>query len=251
MDAYVRDEILYREGVALGLDRDDPVIKRRVRQKLEVIAEEGKLAARAATDADLAAYLEKNAANVSRRPGMVSFEQVYFDPARHRPPGDRRRRRAAALNAAATRRGLGQPTMLPAACARTCRWTWWSRDFGASSRLSSRSCRSSTWAGPVPSAFGLHLVRVTARTAGVTCRRWTRCAQAVAREWENERRRKPHWPRTTRACASDYEVVIEGERCRQRPPDERRDPRTGAAPAAGIGWRCRPRPTSSVPPICN
>ena len=40
VDAYVRDEILYREGLALGLDRDDALIKRRVRQKFEVIAEE-------------------------------------------------------------------------------------------------------------------------------------------------------------------------------------------------------------------
>jgi hypothetical protein len=39
VDAYIRDEIMYREGTALGLDRDDPVIKRRVRQKLDVIAE--------------------------------------------------------------------------------------------------------------------------------------------------------------------------------------------------------------------
>ncbi len=40
IESYVRDEILYREGVTLGLDRDDIVVKRRVRQKLEVMAEE-------------------------------------------------------------------------------------------------------------------------------------------------------------------------------------------------------------------
>src|SRR5690349_4708442 len=40
IDPYVRDEILYREGVNLGLDRDDIVIKRRVRQKIEVMQEE-------------------------------------------------------------------------------------------------------------------------------------------------------------------------------------------------------------------
>ena len=40
IEAYVHDEILYREGVRLGLDRDDLVVKRRVRQKIELIAEE-------------------------------------------------------------------------------------------------------------------------------------------------------------------------------------------------------------------
>jgi len=54
VDSYVRDEILYREGVALGLDRDDAVIKRRVRQKLDVLFEES-IAQNPATDADLQA----------------------------------------------------------------------------------------------------------------------------------------------------------------------------------------------------
>src|SRR6188508_780449 len=40
IESYVRDEILYREGVRLGLERDDIVVKRRVRQKIEMIAEE-------------------------------------------------------------------------------------------------------------------------------------------------------------------------------------------------------------------
>ena len=40
VDSHVRDEILFREGAALGLLEDDPVIKRRVRQKLEVLVEE-------------------------------------------------------------------------------------------------------------------------------------------------------------------------------------------------------------------
>src|SRR5215204_4456529 len=61
IESYVRDEIMYREGARLGLDRDDLVVKRRVRQKIEVIAEED-AATRAPTDADLAAYLIANQA---------------------------------------------------------------------------------------------------------------------------------------------------------------------------------------------
>src|SRR4026208_964413 len=56
IESYVRDEILYREGVTLGLDRDDIVVKRRVRQKLEVMAEEEASGAQP-TDAELSAYL--------------------------------------------------------------------------------------------------------------------------------------------------------------------------------------------------
>src|ERR1044072_8441209 len=61
IESYVRDEILYREGVRLGLDRDDIVVKRRVRQKIEMMAEED-VSTRAPTDADLCAYLTGNPA---------------------------------------------------------------------------------------------------------------------------------------------------------------------------------------------
>ena len=40
IDSHVREEILFREGVAMGLDRDDLMIRRRVQQKLVVITEE-------------------------------------------------------------------------------------------------------------------------------------------------------------------------------------------------------------------
>ena len=63
-DGYVHDEVLYREGMAAGLGQDDVVIKRRVRQKIEVMAEEeGERAA--PTDAELDAYLAAQPARSS------------------------------------------------------------------------------------------------------------------------------------------------------------------------------------------
>jgi hypothetical protein len=76
VESYVRDEILHREGVTLGLDRDDPVIKRRVRQKLEVMAEE-ETSAGVPTDVELSAYLAENSARFTQ-PAILSFEQVFL-----------------------------------------------------------------------------------------------------------------------------------------------------------------------------
>jgi hypothetical protein len=59
IDAYVKEEVLSREAIKLGLDRDDPVIRRRLQQKMEFFAED--FAALAApTDAELAAYLARH-----------------------------------------------------------------------------------------------------------------------------------------------------------------------------------------------
>ena len=76
IESYIHDEILYREGVRLGLDRDDIVVKRRVRQKIEMIAEED-ASTRAPTDADLSAYLAANQARFVQ-PAIVTFEQVFI-----------------------------------------------------------------------------------------------------------------------------------------------------------------------------
>jgi parvulin-like peptidyl-prolyl isomerase len=201
VDAYVRDEIFYREGVAQGLDRDDPVIKRRVRQKLEVIAEE-QLARDAVSDADLAAYLEKNAARFSR-PGTVSFEQIYFAAAT--PAAQVEAARAAAMRGGDPAR-LGQPTMLPSA-AQNAPLDLAARDFGREFAAELEKLPLDIWAGPVPSAFGQHLVRMTARTPALTPP-LAEVRAAVAREWENERR-VSSLAENYKALRGRYEVVIE------------------------------------------
>ena len=55
VDDYIRDEVFYREGRAAGLDRDDVVIRRRVRQKMEFLAED--LSVPEPSEEQLAAYL--------------------------------------------------------------------------------------------------------------------------------------------------------------------------------------------------
>src|SRR5215216_2557176 len=83
VESYVRDEILYREGVRLGLERDDIVVKRRVRQKIEMIAEED-ASTRAPTDADLVAYVTANQARFVQ-PAILTFDQVFIGESRSGP----------------------------------------------------------------------------------------------------------------------------------------------------------------------
>jgi hypothetical protein len=201
IEAHVRDEILYREGVALGLDRDDPVIKRRVRQKLEVIAEE-QLARDAPTDAQLAEFLEKNPERFSR-PGTVSFEQVFF-PATATTAELEAARTAAAHGVDPAR--LGQSSMLPPR-ADAAPLDLVARDFGAEFAAALVKLPPDTWTGPVGSGFGLHLVRVTALTPSAVPP-LDEVRSAVAREWEHERRLASLAENYAR-LRGEYEVVIE------------------------------------------
>ena len=201
VQAWVREEILYREGVAQGLDRDDPVIKRRVRQKLEVIAEE-QLARDAATDADLQAYLERHAERF-RRPGVVSFEQIYF--AADAPAAQLQAARQTAQRGGDPAR-LGQPTMLPRTSS-DLPLDLVARDFGAEFSTQLHTLPLGGWSGPVRSAFGQHLVRMSARTAPAMPP-LDEVRGAVAREWENERR-AASLAASYQEMRSRYEVVIE------------------------------------------
>src|SRR3954462_1747211 len=111
IESYVRDEILYREGVRLGLERDDIVEKRRVRQKIEMIAEED-ASTRAPTDADLFAYLTANQARFVQ-PAILTFDQVFIGESRSGPGV----LHVAAVTRKALRNGadpeeLGKPTLL-------------------------------------------------------------------------------------------------------------------------------------------
>src|SRR6476659_5359425 len=112
IEAYVRDEILYREGVRLGLERDDIVVKRRVRQKIEMIAEED-ASTRAPTDADLASYLTANQARFVQ-PAILTFEQVFLGPPTS-PSGVVHSVAVVrnGLRSGATPEKLGKPTLLP------------------------------------------------------------------------------------------------------------------------------------------
>ena len=185
VEAYVRDEILYREGVSLGLDRDDPVIKRRVRQKFELVAEEA-IPADAPTDEQLATFLNEHSDRFLRPP-RVSFEQVSFDVGL--PPAELDDAVAAALEALA--RGadpmtLGVRTLLPHRIDGLS-LDLVARDFGAAFAQRLQAGEVGRWSGPIRSGFGVHLVRVAA-LAPAELPPLETVRAAVAREWELERR---------------------------------------------------------------
>ena len=205
VEVHVRDEIVYREGVALGLNQDDPVIKRRVRQKFEVMAEE-QLASAPPSDADLAAYLAQHATRFTL-PARLSFEQVYCDGAAPRAEVERTVAAAkVALARGASPDRFGRPTLLPNE-AQDMRMDLVARDFGPEFARQLEQVALAEWTGPVASSMGAHLVRVSTRTPG-GLPALDDVRQQVAREWENARRERSRSDSLSQLRAK-YEVVIE------------------------------------------
>jgi hypothetical protein len=213
IEAYVHDEVLYREGVKLGLERDDIVVKRRVRQKIEMIAEED-ASTRTPTDADLSAYLTANQARFVQ-PAILTFEQVFLGPSTSGPGVVR----AVAVTYRALRSGgnaaeLGEPTLLPHQMTRTPADSV-ARDFGAAFAAALEKVPIGEWAGPIDSSFGAHYVRVSDRKPAVAPQ-LTAVRDQVVREWENERRQRARNDAYTK-MRGEYMVSIETELPIERP----------------------------------
>ena len=112
IENYVRDEVFYREALAMGLDQSDSVVRQRMRLKLEFLLED--LSSENVTDEVLLGYLREHP-DKFRTQAQVSFQQVYLNPDRRADLAmPRRKTMLASLNdGAAKPESLGDPTLLP------------------------------------------------------------------------------------------------------------------------------------------
>jgi PPIC-type PPIASE domain len=167
VDDYVREEIAVREATAMGLDRGDTVIRRRLRQKFEFLAEDA-LEAVPPSDEELQAWLDSHA-DAFRTEPEVAFRQVYLDAGRR---GADVGRDAEVLLTRLRKTGpdaeiasLGDSLMLPTELSLTSRSDI-ARQFGERFADEVVTLEPGRWSGPVRSGYGWHVVLVTAREEG-------------------------------------------------------------------------------------
>ena len=156
IDDFVRGEIYYREALALGLDRDDTVIRRRLRQKMEFLTDTAADLLEPA-EGELEAYLAANEKTYRSRP-QLAFEQIYLGEA---PGPDSVRLSLSGLRSdpATDPSTLGQSTLMPArfdlSPPKAVDGVFGQGFFERLAELA-----PGVWAGPVKSAYGVHLVRI-------------------------------------------------------------------------------------------
>ena len=160
IENYVRDEVFYREALAMGLDQSDPVVRQRMRSKLEFILED--LSSTEVADEVLLAYLQEHPDKFRTQP-QVSFQQVYLSADRRTDPVAEAETVLASLKGGAAPESLGDPTLVPYAFTLATQAEI-ERSLGESfGREVVELAPSDDWVGPVFSAYGGHLVRVSER----------------------------------------------------------------------------------------
>ena len=167
IDDYVKEEIATREAVGMGLDRDDTIIRRRLRQKLEFLVEDAASSA-PPTDAELQAWLDAHPQSFRAEP-QLAFRQVYVSPERRgasaAPDAVKMLARLRAKGKDVRTDDLGDASMLPAEQPLS-PLREVERSFGNDFAQELMKIEPGQWTGPVESPYGLHLVLVRERVAG-------------------------------------------------------------------------------------
>jgi hypothetical protein len=170
VESRVQEEVLYREGLAMGLDKDDTIVKRRMAQKVRFLAEDV-AAAHEPTAAELKTWYGRHS-DTFALPSRVSFRHAYFSP-------DRRGQRAHddAAKALATLAGQPEASAAVASLAdpfmfqdyyadRTPEWL--AKEFGPAFGQAVARLGPGSWQGPIESGYGWHLVFVHSVIPGRT-----------------------------------------------------------------------------------
>jgi len=207
VDDYIRDEVFYREGRAAGLDRDDVIIRRRVRQKMEFLAED--MSAPEPGEEQLAAYLKANPERF-RTQDRLTFQQVFLSAARRgRAIDDDSKQVANALDrgeAAVDKTALGDPFLLGEEFQAVSQSEVASL-FGESFAKQISVMEPGRWQGPISSSFGQHFVNIGERISGILPP-LDAVRETVRREWSNARRLEAE-RKLYGSLRERYEIVVE------------------------------------------
>jgi hypothetical protein len=210
----IQEEVLYREGLAMGLDKNDTIVKRRMAQKVQFLAEDV-AAAHEPTTAELSAWYEKNSRKFAL-PDRVTFRHVYFSP-------DSRGQRAHGDAVDALAKVAGEPEDSKAAPLRADRFIFQeyysdrsteqlARELGPKFAQAVLKLKPGSWQGPIESGYGWHLVFVESVTPG-RIPALGEIESEVKSAWLNDQKEQA-WRKAYKEMRANYSVLL------PRPPDD-------------------------------
>jgi hypothetical protein len=211
---YIREEAAYREALALGLDRDDMIVRRRLRQKLEFVSDD--LATRIEpSNAELQRFLEAHGGTFQTEP-LFSFRHMYFNPQLH---GANLQRDAARVLNDLQQPGvqvheteLGDSFLLQQTFDDVALLDL-KKTFGETFASAISALPIGAWRGPIASGYGAHLVYVS-KHAESRLPALAEVRDQVRREYLDAKRRE--------ATDKFYKALISRYTVRIEPPEEKK-----------------------------
>ena len=189
IEEHIREEVFYREALAMGLDRDDLIVRRRLRQKVEFLTDD-LAAALDPSEEQLQSFLADNPEQF-RVDSSLSFDHVYFNRERRgdavQHDAEELLSRLESASSDVDLAALGDPLLLPGEYQQASSREIAGR-FGREFAEQLNELPIGRWTGPVESGYGLHLVLIRERVPGrVPALQDVRAA--VERDWRASRRK--------------------------------------------------------------
>lgn len=213
IEDHIRSEIYYREAVTIGLDRDDEVLKRRLRQKMEFIYENISSLAEP-TDGDLKAFMKTHGDKYITDP-QIAFRQVYVSTYKRGKSAEADASQILSqLIKGVDPDSVGDATMLEGVVRLSELWNI-RKQFGDEFCKNLVDIKSGKWAGPIRSTYGLHLVYVRERSGGRLAD-LSEVREAVKRDWMFEKQKEIKDAAYTK-LRQRYSVTVEKPKAASKP----------------------------------
>jgi hypothetical protein len=157
---FLEEELLAREATALGLDQNDTIVRRRLAQKLSFLVDDTSRIVEP-TDVEFRRFYDANAERF-RRQARITFAQLFFNPEKRQHAESDARAALVSISTTGSNDAvaMGDPILLENEFHEIDEQTI-SKVFGADFAQAIFLVKPGSWAGPLKSGYGVHLVRVT------------------------------------------------------------------------------------------
>jgi len=203
IESHIREEVFYREALAMGLDQDDPQVRRRMRMKLEYILED--ISSQNVSDEALTLFMHEHP-DKFKTDIKIAFQQVYLNPEKRENITADIEKSLLLLNNGTSPDTLGDPILIPFNNKLSTQ-DQIARSFGDDFARDVTHISSKDWTGPIYSSYGVHLVKIDQRLKR-THQALSEIRALVEREYLVEKR-KEQKELAYQQLRQSYEVNVE------------------------------------------
>ncbi len=187
---YIREQVLYREAMTMGLDQDDVIVRRRLAKKMEYLFNDLSFIAEP-TETELSSFLAEYASKFTL-PATITFSQIYLDPGKHKQDtnkdAEQLLKQLKETTAAINTIDMGDRSLLPYQFT-AARENEIAGMFGTAFAAQVFSLPASSWQGPITSEYGLHLIHISSRIEA-RLPPLAEIRESVTREWHTTKQQE-------------------------------------------------------------
>ena len=207
---YIREQVLYREAVAMGLDKNDVIVRQRLAKKMEYLFNDLSFVPEP-TEAELVSFLDEHAKKFTR-PAEITFSQIFFDPNLRDQNINNDAEELLAQLKENTKEvdtiNLGDRSLLPYTVSNE-REKQLASMFGEAFAKQAFLLPVNSWQGPIDSEYGAHLIYINSRIEA-KLPPLAEIRERITREWRSAKQKAAN-ELFYKSLHQRYKVVIDSE----------------------------------------